>query len=153
MLRYLLGSHNVAGTGCRIGRNDTLGNEDIDERLHRSRIFVGEKTIEFGHTAEVDEAGVEVGISLRLLVDGEVPEGIDPVRVVEMGVDAEDLTEAGADVVQESFGEACALAEPVTSRLITSGKASQGSIDGRRSCGDGYLGGWSADASGGVSGG
>lgn len=44
-----------------------------------------------------------------------MPERVDPVRVVEVGVDAEDLTEAGTDIVEESFGEASALAKPLAS--------------------------------------
>jgi len=44
-----------------------------------------------------------------------VPERVDPVGVVEVGVQAEDLTEAGLDVAVEGLWETGALAEPVAS--------------------------------------
>ena len=65
--------------------------------------------------------------------------------MVQVGVDAEDLAEASADIVQERLGEAGALAEPVPS-----GEAGGGGVEGRGAGGDGAFGGGSPHAAGGV---
>ena len=44
-----------------------------------------------------------------------MPERVHPVGVVQVGVDAEDLAETGAHVVQKGFGEAGRFAKPVAS--------------------------------------
>ena len=62
----------------------------------------------------MDEAGVEISPALVVVVAAEVPERVNPVRVVEMRIHAEDLTEARTDVVEERFRKTCILAKPIS---------------------------------------
>ena len=71
-----------------------------------------------------------------------MPEGINPVRMVKMCVNAEDLAEASANVMQEGLWEAGTLSKPVAPC-----QAGKGSVDGRWSGGDGSLRGWCTDSS------
>ena len=107
--------NNIAHRIGRISRYGPICDPDIDERLHWSRILVRQQAVQLRNGAKVNKARVKIGPSLRVGTAANMPEWIDPVRVVQVGVDAEDLAEASADVVQECLGEACVLAEPVAS--------------------------------------
>lgn len=58
-----------------------------------------------------------------------MPEGVDPVGVVEVGVQAEDLTKAGLDIAVEGLWKSGALAEPVAAC-----ERREGSGGGGRAC-------------------
>ena len=62
----------------------------------------------------MDKARIEISPALIVVISAEVPERVDPVGVVEMGVDPEDLAEACTTVVKERLRKASALAKPVT---------------------------------------
>lgn len=115
---HLLRRHNSASAVRCVGRNRPVGNPNVDQRLHRLRIPVREKAIEFGDRAEVDEARIEICPTLSVVLPAQVPERVDPMRVIEMRVDSEDLTEACAAVVEKCFREACALANPIATISI-----------------------------------
>ena len=116
---HLLRRHNCASAVCRIGRNRPVSNPDIDQRLHRLRIPICEKAVEFGDCAKVDEARIEVSPPLSIVLPAQVPERVDPMRVIEMSIDAENLTKACATIVEECLWKACALANPVATVRIS----------------------------------
>ena len=125
-----------------IRRDRPVGNPDVDQRLHRLRVLVREQAVQLGNAAEVDEAGVDISPALVVVGAAQVPERVDPVRVVEMGVDAEDLAEACAHIVDEALGKASILSRP----LATSQSRSW-SLEISRSSRDRSLPGWGAEAS------
>ena len=45
-----------------------------------------------------------------------MPERIDPMRVIDMGVDSEDLSEDCFDISKEVFRKSSTFANPVTTR-------------------------------------
>ena len=110
----LLRGHNCTSAVCCVGRNRPIGNPNIDQRLHWLRIPVREQSVEFGDRAKVDEARVEVRPTLSVVLSAQVPEGFDPMRMIEMRIDTEYLTKTCAAVVEECLGKACALANPIT---------------------------------------
>ena len=61
----------------------------------------------------MDEAGVEVSPALVVVGAAQVPERVDPVRVVEVGIDAEDLAKACANIMNESLWKASILSRPL----------------------------------------
>ncbi len=61
----------------------------------------------------MDKARIEISPALVVVISTEMPERVDPVRVVEMGIDTEDLTKARTAVVKKRLREASALAKPV----------------------------------------
>ena len=103
----------ASAIGC-ISRNGTVGNPNVDQRLHRLRIPVCEKAVQFGDRAEVDKARIEVSPTLSIILPAKMPERVDPMRMIEMCVDTKNLTKTCAAVMEECFREACALANPVT---------------------------------------
>lgn len=64
----------------------------------------------------------------------EVPERVDEMAMVDVGVDAEHLAPGGAHVTKEGLGEAGGLAEPVAS-----GEVGEGAVEGCRACCDGFV--------------
>ena len=68
--------------------------------------FVQTFTIVFGDCAKVDEARIEVGPTLSIVLPAQMPERVDPMRMIEMRVDAENLTKACAAVVEECLRKA-----------------------------------------------
>ena len=112
-LRHLLRRNNSAGAVCCVDRNRPIGNPNVDQRLHRLCISVREKAVEFGNCTKVDKARVEVSPTLPIVLPTQVPERVDPMGMIEMRVDAENLTKACAAVMKECFGKACTLANPI----------------------------------------
>lgn len=94
------------------------------------------------HVDEVDEASIE------LLVGVQIPEGVKPVAVVQVGVAAHHLPVDGPDVVLEVPRETCTLAAPFvtgelrkrsidTSRASRNGAVRAGSVQTSRGVGSG----------------
>lgn len=111
---HLLRRHNSASAVRCVGRDRPVGNPNVDQRLHRLRIPVCKKAVELGDRAKVDEARIEVSPTLSIILPAQVPERVDPMRMIEMRVDAEYLTKACAAVVEKCLGKACVLANPIT---------------------------------------
>lgn len=63
----------------------------------------------------MDEAGVEVGPTVRVGTVGHMPERVDPVGVIQVCIQAEYLAETSLAVCKKRFGEAGGFAEPVAS--------------------------------------
>ena len=61
----------------------------------------------------MDKARIEISPALIVVISAEMPERVDPVGVVEMGIDTEDLTKARTAVVKKRLREASAFAKPV----------------------------------------
>ena len=59
------------------------------------------------------KARIEIGPALIVVISTEMPERVDPVRVIEMRIDTEDLAKACAAVIKKCLWEASALAKPV----------------------------------------
>lgn len=97
----------------RVRGNGSVGNPDIDQRLHWLHILLRQQAEELGDGNEVHEARIEIRPAIGVGTAAHVPERVDPVGVVEVGVQAEDLTEAGLDVAVEGLWKTGALAEPV----------------------------------------
>ena len=104
--------NSTGAVGC-VGRNRPVGDPNVDQRLHRLSIPVREKAVEFSDRAKMDEARVEVSPTLPIVLPAQVPERVDPMRMVEVRVDAENLTKACAAVMEECFRKARAFANPV----------------------------------------
>jgi hypothetical protein len=81
---------------------------EINEGLHRLDFLVANEVEQATDIDEVDEARVE------LLVGVDVPEGLQPVAVVDVGVAAHHLAVDALDIRLECLGETGRLAEPVT---------------------------------------
>ena len=75
----------------------------------------------------MDKARIEVGPAVGIRTIRHVPKWVDPVRVVEMGVQAEDLAKAGLYITKEALGKAGILTNP-----ITTGESRQRSIQSGR---------------------
>ena len=117
-IRRLLMGHNSTSTIRCVGWNRSIGNPNVDQRLHWLRIPVREQSVEFGDRAKVDKARVEVSPTLSVILSTQVPEGVDPMRMIEMRIDAEYLTKTCAAVMEECLRKACTLANPVTTFSI-----------------------------------
>jgi hypothetical protein len=89
-------------------RQQALLCPEINEGLHRLDLLVANEVEQATDIDEVDEARVE------LLVGVDVPEGLQPVAVVDVGVAAHHLAVDALDIRLECLGEAGRLAEPVT---------------------------------------
>lgn len=105
-----LRASNGAGPVGSISWNGSIANPNVDQWLHGFGILIGQKTVELCHGTEVDKAGIEISPAAT----AEMPERVNPVRMVDVSVDTEDLTEAGATIVEERLREARAFAEPLT---------------------------------------
>ena len=122
-LSHLLRRHNSANAVRCVGRNRPVGNPDVDQRLHRLRVPIRKKAVELGDSAKVDEARIEVSPALSIILPAQVPERVNPVRMIEMRVDAEDLAKARAAVVEKCLRKASALADPIaTVSIHTAGR-------------------------------
>ena len=117
---HLLRRDDSASTIRCVGRNRPVSDPNVDQRLHRLSIPIREKTVEFGNRAKMDEARIKVGPTLSITLPAQVPERVDPMRMIEMRVDAENLTKACAAVMEERFWKACALANPIATVTIHS---------------------------------
>lgn len=96
-------------------RDPLLLDEYVDQRLHWLHLLIRDKPVILGDGNEVDEAHVED----VMLVD--VPERVEPMGMVEVGVATEHLLHNTLAVLVESLGEATRLANPLTRRRIRSG--------------------------------
>jgi hypothetical protein len=85
---------------------------NINQGLHGLNFLVAQKPKQFTDVDEVDEARVE------LLVRVHVPEGLQPVAVVDMCITPHHLAVDALNIGLESLGEAGLLAEPVTTREL-----------------------------------
>lgn len=101
---------NGQGTVGTVTWDRAIGDKDVDELLHGFEVTICEQAVQLADADKEAEAAVQVGAAG--LVD--VPEGVDEVGVVEVGVDAEHLAPGGAHITQEALGEAGCFAEPVT---------------------------------------
>ena len=62
----------------------------------------------------MDETRIEIGPSTATGAVCHMPEGLEPMRVIQVGVEAEDLTEDSLDITEKRFREAGCFANPVT---------------------------------------
>ncbi len=109
--RYALRTHADPGSESLCNNQGTVGtvawdrpvdDEDIDEFLHGFEVSICEQAVQLADADKEAEAAVQVGAAG--LVD--VPEGVDEVRVVEVGVDAEHLAPGRAHITEETLWEA-----------------------------------------------
>ena len=56
----------------------------------------------------MDKAKIEISLALVVIIPAEMPERVDPVRVLEIHVDTEDLTKPRTAIVKEFLREASA---------------------------------------------
>jgi len=103
-------------------RQQALFSPKVDQWLHGLNLLVTDEVEELADVDEVNEARV------KLLVCTHVPEGVQPVAVVNMGIASHHLTVDTLNVSFKGFGEARRLSEP-----LASGKLGRGGID---------VGGW-----------
>lgn len=81
-----------------------LGEPDVDQRLHWLHLLVADQVEQPANVHEVNEARVE------LLVGVEVPEGVEPVPVVEVGIASHHLAVDTTNVRFKTLGKARSLA-------------------------------------------
>lgn len=112
--------------------NGPVADPDIDQLLHGLEVPIGEQAIQLPHADEEAETAVQV----RATGFVEMPERVDEVGVVEVGVDAKHLAPGGAHVAEEGLGEADGFAEPVAA-----GEVGEGAVEGCGACWDGFVGG------------
>ena len=80
--------------------HNPLGNEYIDQALKWLHVLLGEKIVIHCHSDEVNETAVEFEVAI------DMPEGIGPMTVVEVGVAAEHLLDDALDVLVVVLWEA-----------------------------------------------
>jgi hypothetical protein len=93
-------------------RQQALLAPQINQRLHGLNLLVAEQVEQLAHVDEVDKARVE------LLVRIDVPEGLEPMAVVNVRIAPHHLAINTLDVALERLGKARGLAEPVTARQL-----------------------------------
>lgn len=104
----LLGSLlSPVATVERLGRDPLLLDEHFNQGLHGLHLFVGDKRVILGDRHEVHEAHVQDIV----LVD--VPEGVEPMGVVKMGVAAEHLFHNALAILVKGGRETTGLADPI----------------------------------------
>lgn len=91
-------------------RKRPIRRPQINQRLHGLQVLHLQQVQRRRRQQEVAEA------TIQLLLEVEVVEGVDKVRVVQVRVDAEHLAEDGLADAAELLGEPAALAEPVVGR-------------------------------------
>ena len=69
----------------RLSWHHSLVHEDVNKALQRFHIFLREQVVVHGDSDEVHEAAIQLQVSI------DVPEGVVPVAVIEMGVASEHL--------------------------------------------------------------
>ena len=110
--RLLRQNNGTSAIRC-VGRDRPVGNPNVDQRLHRLRIPIREKAVEFGDRTKMDEARIEISPSLSIVLPAQVPERVNPMRMIEMRIYTENLSKACAAIMEECFREACSLANPI----------------------------------------
>jgi hypothetical protein len=102
-LRPLTRLHIISLLSCSLTlwrrRNQSFGRPDVDQRLHGLDLFVGDEIEQFAHVDEVNEARVQ------FLVRTCVPEGVQPVAVIYVGVAAHHLAIDAFDITLERIRE------------------------------------------------
>lgn len=96
----------------------------------------------------MDKTAVQIRPSVPVTPACDVPERIDPVRVIQMPIKPENLAEDGLDVAKKSLWESALFAYPVVAS-----KLGQRSSEVGRPEGNGRSGSRGAEAARGVSGG
>lgn len=91
----------------RLRRDALLLNEQVDKGLHGLHFLVRDELVVLGHRDKVDKAHVEN----VMLVN--VPEGVQPVRVVQVGVASEHLLHDALAILVERLREATGFANPL----------------------------------------
>lgn len=87
-----------------------LLDEHVNQRLHRLHLLVRDELVILGDSDKVHEAHVQDVVLV------EVPEGVQPVCVVEMRIAAEHLLHNTLAVLVECLGKATGLANPLVCR-------------------------------------
>lgn len=87
----------------------------------------------------MNKAGVEISPSIRIGAIGHVPEGVHPMRVVQVGVKAKNLPKACFAVTKKGFWETGLFPNP-----IMTGKGRQRGTESRRAHRDRRIRAWSA---------
>ncbi len=80
-----------------VRRDRSIRSPDIDEILHGLEIPIANQAKEFANADEIAERGVQVHVVGAV----DVPERVQEMGVVEVGVDSEHLTPGSAHVAQE----------------------------------------------------
>ena len=96
-------------------RNPLLLDKQVDQRLHGLHLLVRNKLVVLGDSHEVHKRHVKN----VMFVD--MPEGVQPVGVIKMGVATEHLFHDTLAVLIESRRETTGLADPILPRSICSG--------------------------------
>lgn len=99
----------------RLRGDPLLLDEYVDKRLHGFHFLIRNELVVFGNGNEMDEAHVED----VMLVD--VPEGVEPMSMVEMRVATEHLLHDALAVLVESLVETTGLANPFLGRAVCVG--------------------------------
>lgn len=118
---------STAGTLCRDG---AVGHPNVDERQHGLQVALTKQSVQLADAGKEAERAIQV--VARVL---EVPEWLQVVAVVEMGVDTKHLAPGGTHVTEEGLWETSCFAEPVAT-----GEIRESAVEGGRACGDGSLG-------------
>jgi hypothetical protein len=92
--------------------NQALGAPYIDKRLHGLDLFVGDQIEQFTNIDEVNEARVQ------LLVSAHMPEGIQPMTVVNMGIAAHHLAVDALDIALKRIGKPRGFSKPFAAREL-----------------------------------
>ena len=120
-----------------ISRDATVRDPDVDKWLHRLEIFVAEKTEKLGNGDVVHEAAVQIGPAIPIATACDMPERIDPVRVIQVPIKPKDLAEDGLDVAKVSLGESTFLTNPVVASKLRERGGEVGRAERDRSGGAG----------------
>lgn len=123
-------------------RNALLLNKQVDKGLHGLHLLVGNELIVLGDSHEMNKRHIED----VMFVD--VPEGVQPVSMVEMGVATEHLFHDTLTILVESWRETTGLANPLLCSRICRGVgrgSTGGLIDGKGIWGISHLVGWEHD--------
>lgn len=117
-------------------------NKQVDKGLHGLHLLVGNELIVLGDSHEMNKRHVED----VMFVD--MPEGVQPVSMVEMGIATEHLFHDTLAILVESRREATGLANPLFCSSICRGVgrgSTGGLIDGKGIWGISHLVGWEHD--------
>lgn len=123
-------------------RNALLLDKQVDKGLHGLHLLVGNELIVLGDSHKMNERHVKN----VMFVD--MPEGVQPVSMVEMGVATEHLFHDTLTVFVESWRETTGLANPLLCSSIrwrVGWSSPGGLIDGKGIWGISHLVGWEHD--------
>lgn len=80
--------------------NHSLGHEEVDERLQRFHVLLGDQVVVHGHSHEVDEARIQLGGAR------DVPEWFFEMAVIQVSVASKHLLDDALDILMEVLREA-----------------------------------------------